>query len=369
MLLLCASFFNYKSDRIEILSTNDSHTRTSTRSNTGTKQEREDLFLHQSKEDATGSLVVTTLIASAGLGNKRSAFMTSLYQNLVEKDNTASSFEILLTNITAAISSSNTYHDNIKLLFKGYHYAVNAKKGHEDLVLKFINIALRKNRCYYRCMESLTEYLLRMVRRNKSMREIMKEEDWKWLLDWWKENDVRPTMYQDTSAGVSLLKPGHPSSYGSHYSSSWDYRDRDDFRDTEMIRQRLERLLRAEKDEDEEDMWDSDDDGTDIIGRHICVDNKSVWKIIEFDKSRGKHLLLNGSGQKWEKIGVGVCKRWTFCDHLVDVSSSSSSSAGASADVVSRTTRSDSSGTSSSSCCYEADADEKEEEEVDVSII
>ena len=171
--------------------------------------------------------------------------MTSLYQNLVEKDNTPRSFEILLTNITAAISSSNTYHDNIKLLFKGYHYAVNAKKGHEDLVLKFINIALRKNRFYYRCMESLTEYLLRMVRRNKAMREIMKEEDWKWLLEWWKENDVRPTMYQDTSAGVSLLKPGHPSSYGSHYSSSWDYRDRDEFRDTEMIRQRLERFLRA----------------------------------------------------------------------------------------------------------------------------
>ena len=36
-------------------------------------------------------------------------------------------------------------------------------------------------------------------------------------------------------------------------------------------------------------------------------------------ESRGKHLLLNGSGQRWEKIGVGVCKRWKFCDHLIDV--------------------------------------------------
>ena len=182
------------------------------------------------------------------------------------------------------------------------------------------------------------------------MRQNMKEEDWKWLIEWWKENDVRPTMYQDTSAGVSLLKPGHPSSYGSHYSSSWDYRDRDEFRDAQMLRQRLERVLVGGN--DEEEIWDSDDDGADVIGRHICVDNKSVWKIIEFDKSRGKHLLLNNSGQRWEKIGVGVCKRWKFCDQETKIAVSNDSRVR--------------SGSRSSSSSYEADADEKE---VDVAII
>jgi len=86
------------------------------------KKERENLFLSQSKDDATGSLVVTTLIASASLNSKRNVFMTSLYRNVIGQS--VENFEILLSNLTATITSTSMFIHTLSHSFFFFNEAI-----------------------------------------------------------------------------------------------------------------------------------------------------------------------------------------------------------------------------------------------------
>eukprot|EP00940_MAST-03C_sp_MAST-3C-sp2_P001420 g1420.t1 len=280
-------------------------------------------FLQAFDGDTRSGGACIAALRACGSSPRAKKIVMDIFAHLC-RDQNVKHFRMIVEQIRDALSLLSTDYESIKPLFRGFRMALIAFESVNSdekmrskclrATLEVVGETLKHNKRYYRCIETLTEYTLRLARRVPHFAREMHENasDWSWLVEWWIDNRIRPTAYRENECGTSLVKPRR-STVGYSSTQTWYGNSRYDgmMRSGQNLRAKLEDILSGtltRRDLNGEGAYDSDDDPKSIIGRTVVISTgvgDDMYDVIQYDAERGEHFFRStddGYLQCWRRL-------------------------------------------------------------------